>query len=252
MRKFLPLFTGLILLAAAACGGGNSAQTSAQTGFSSSREVSQRVGGSLNLVMGSDSKPGVFASYHLEADLSLPGLNTNGDGIEVAKSSVSADVEGKNIHLVMSDSDGAGREGYIIGDKEYKMVNGSPTEMMGQIALSWAVWPLKVVIPLAGTATFAVPNGNDTLSGRAVEVYAIDSAGYDPATFKQLQDSGMFPYTAAKGTVWIDHETGGLMKADLTYQENIYDSAGKLLGNEAGAIKLEISNIGAVSVTAPK
>ena len=133
------------------------------------------------------------------------------------------------------------------------MVNGSPQATIGQVALGWSIWPLEVVAPYAfGASLHAEKTGGESVNGRAATVYAFDSSKGDPAAIAAMSTSGLIGLTESKGTVWIDNETGGMLKLTMDYVTGVTNSdATKTIGQGTGHIQLEISNIGQTSVTSP-
>ncbi len=81
--------------------------------------------GALNLVLGSTDEPGVFSSYHLELTLDTPQVNDEGTAVVNQVTQISADVEGANVlSSSLTRARRETKEGYIIGETEYKMVDG--------------------------------------------------------------------------------------------------------------------------------
>lgn len=248
-KKFLMgvLIAGLLLAGCAGKGGSNTGGNSS-SGESSKADLSN----ALNLVLGSSDKPGVFDSYHIELSLDIPQLSDDSTSVVNEKTLISADVAGKDVHIIQTDPGATeSKEGFIVGDKEYKMIDGKPQEMMGQIALGWAMWPLQVVMPYAYAANFAQKTGTDTIDGRAADVYTFDAANADAASKSMMESFGLSGMTNGKGTVWIDQATGAMLKLDMTYDETLSDSDQKEIGTGTGNISIEISKVGQVTVTSP-
>ena len=233
--------------------GNNAAATQADTGSAGSASSADAdLGSALNLVVGSDSEPSVFPSYHLEATMDTPTLSDDQTSIVNETTQMSVDVAGSNVHIFQTDPGAtAQKEGFIIGDKEYKMVDGAPQEMDGQIALSWAMWQLKVVGVYAYPAYFAKKTGSDTIDGRAAEVYTFDNSDTNAASDTAMNSMGVGDLTTGTGTVWIDQKTGAMLKLDMTYTSTITNNDQKEIGKGSGSIKLEISKVGQVTVTSP-
>ena len=253
MGKKALMICVMLALFLSSCAGKSDDGTKSSPSSNSSTSSSGNLGSALNLVMGSDSEASVFSSYHIDVNLDIPQLNDDSTAVVNQKTLIAADVEGKNIHILQTDPGAsAQKEGYIIGDKEYKIVDGKPQEMMGQIALSWAMWPLHVVMPYAYASYWAKASGSDTLDGRKADVYDFDSSKADAASNSAMSAMGMEAMTQGKGTVWIDHETGGMLKLNMTYTENVTDSNQKVVGPGTGTITLEVSKVNQVKVTSPQ
>jgi hypothetical protein len=217
---------------------------------------SNNLGNALNLVTGSTDVPSVFPSYHIEMVLDTPKPNDDYTAIVNETIHISADVAGKNVHLFQTDPGMTDpKEGYIIGDtdKEYKLVDGAWQEMMGQIALSWAMWPLTVVVPYSYAAALYSNNlGTEEVDGHNAAVYELDTSKADPATIASMETYGLSGMSG-KGKVWIDQETGGMLKLELAYTSELQSLDGTTnLGIGSGNISLEVSKVGAVTVTSPQ
>jgi hypothetical protein len=222
------------------------------TGKASPDELSQ----ALNIVLGSDETPSVFPSYHIDVTLDSPKANNDFTAIVNEVTTISADVQGKNIHLFQTNPGAAeASEGFIIGDsdKEYKMVSGAAEETLGQVALGWAFWPLDVVVPYAlASALWSNKTGTDTIDGRSAVIYAIDSSKGDPAAIAALTGNGLFGTITASGNVWIDKETGGMLKLEMTYTTGVSNlNRDAKIGDGTGTISLLVSKVGQVTVTSP-
>lgn len=212
--------------------------------------------GALNLLLGTTDKPSVFESYHLELVLDTPQANDDDTAVVNEKISISADVAGKNVHILQIDpGETTAKEGYIIGDteKEYKLVDGAWQEMMGQIALGWAMWPLQVVMPYAyTTSVYAGKLGIEEVDGRKAIAYALDTTKADPAVLAGMQAFGVGNFTGT-GKVWIDKETGALLKLQLNYTEDVSKAdASAVIAQGTGSITMEVTKVNQVTVTSPQ
>jgi hypothetical protein len=229
---------GLLLTS---CAGKNSAAT-----------VNTNLPGALNLVLGTTDKPGVFSSYHIELTLDTPKLNDDSTVVINETTKISADVEGKNIHITQTDPGAtAPKEGYIIGDNEYKIVDGGKQNTNGMIGLAWAMWPLQVVIPYAYAANYAKKTGTEAVGGRTADVYTFNSADASTTSQKVLQNAGLGGMSDISGTVWIDQKTGAMLKLTMTYTSNLTDNNGKVVGSGTGNVALEITQVDQVQVVEP-
>lgn len=116
----------------------------------------------------------MFSSYHIDINLDVPQLSDDSSSVVNKATVISADVQGAKVHIIQTDPGAtASKESYIIGDKEYKIIDGSPEEMRGQIALGWAMWPLQVIMPYAYAAYFGKQSGTEALDGHNALVYLI-------------------------------------------------------------------------------
>ncbi|MFZ6030089.1 MAG: hypothetical protein ACOYYS_20425 [Chloroflexota bacterium] len=197
-----------------------------------SADIPTRIANALGLVLGENDRPSVFASYHAEVALDIPG-----DGLK----HYSADVQGKNIHLIFAEG-GEFQEVYTIDEQEYIVEASGVREGLGLVGLTWVMWPLDVIYPYSIASAGPTFIGEEALDGRIAEVYALDSANVDPATLQALQSFSPVTIQQAKGTIWIDKETGGLLRLVLDYGVE---------GQGSGHIEITFSQIGAVSVQRP-
>jgi len=212
--------------------------------------------GALNILLGTTDTPSVFESYHLEMVLDTPKANDDDTAVVNEKISISADVAGKNVHILQIDpGETTPKEGYIIGDtdKEYKLVDGVWQEMMGQIALAWAMWPMQVVMPYAyTTSVYAGKLGNEEVDGRTAKVYELDTTKADAAIIASMKAFGLGEFTGT-GKIWIDKETGALLKLQLNYTEDVSKAdASAVIAQGTGSITMEVTKVGQVTVTSPQ
>lgn len=212
--------------------------------------------GALNLLLGGTDTPSVFDSYHLEMVLDTPQANDDYTAVVNEKVSVSADIAGNNVHIFQIDpGETDPKEGYIIGDteKEYKLVDGVWEETMGQIAMAWVMWPLQVIMPYAfTTSVYAGKIGTEEVDGRAAIAYELDTAKADPAVLASMAAFGMGEFVGT-GKVWIDKETGALLKLQLDYTQDVYNAdASAVVAPGTGSINMEVTKVGQVSVTSPQ
>jgi hypothetical protein len=270
MKKFVMvlLVAGLLLTACGSKSSNATPGTDASSTAASTEAATQSqdnsgaassnddLSGSLNVLLGTTDKPSVFDSYHLEMVLDTPKANDDDSAVINEKISISADVAGKNVHIFQIDPGMTNpKEGYIIGDtdKEYKKVDGAWQETMGQIALAWAMWPMQVVMPYSySTSVYANKTGSEAVDGRDATVYELDTTKADAAVIASMAAFGLGNFNS-KGQVWIDKKTGALLKLKLDYTEDVMNSdASKAIGTGNGSITMEISKVGAVTVTSPQ
>lgn len=212
--------------------------------------------GALNVLLGTTDSPSVFESYHLEMVLDTPKGNEDDTAVINEKVSISADVAGKNVHILQIDpGETTPKEGFIIGDtdKEYKLVDGVWQETMGQIALGWAMWPMQIVMPYAyTTSVYAGKLDIEDVGGRNATAYELDTAKADPAVLTSMKAFGLGEFKGT-GKIWIDKETGALLKLQLNYTEDVFNSdASAVIGPGTGSITMEVSKVGQVTVTSPQ
>jgi hypothetical protein len=267
-KKLILILTGFTMVLAACSGSGPASATAVGTvdapgGTVGSPEgaaggsVPKDLGDSFNLTIGTDSKPSVFPSYHIELTLDLPKPNPDFSAVVNEMTKISADVQGENIHIFRIDPGTAIPEEIIIlGDTgmEYKMVDGSPQATVGQLALNWSFWKLKVVAPFAaGVSLHADKTGEEIINGRSAVRYEFDSSKGDPGAIAAIMSKPeSIGFHQSKGTLWVDKETGGMLKLTLDYVTGVPNKDfSKSIGEGTGHIELGISKISQVTVTSP-
>ena len=247
MQKKLVVLLILCALILSSCGS-KSSDAAASSGSLDSTDISS----ALNLVLGSADRPSVFDSYHIELILDSPVLGDDNLTVTNETTRISADVAGDNIHIVQLDPGATEtKEGYIIGDAEYKIVDGEKQDTNGMIGLAWAMWPLKVVVPYAFAVNYGSKTGTDTIDGRSADVYVFDTANAPADVLAYLNAADATGTTSAKGTVWIDKETGAMLKLEMSYHDNFSDNDGKVVAYGAGTVTLEITKINQTTVVEP-
>ena len=241
MAKKIVIILLLLSLVLTGCG--------SKSGIGSTNED---LSGALNLVLGTTDEPSVFDSYHIELVLDTPVLSDDSTTIVNELTQISADVEGANVHILQIDpGETEQKEGFIIGEGEYKLVNGAKEDTMGFIALSWAMWPMQVVLPYALAANWNTKTGTETLDGREADVYAFDSANAPESVQSGLAAYGMTGTLSANGTVWIDKETGAMLKLDMNYVTSLTDNDGKVVGDGNGHVTIDITGVNQTAVVEP-
>jgi hypothetical protein len=150
---------------------------------------------------------------------------------------MSADMQGTNVHFTHTNS-GRTITGYVIDGQGYDANGQAQAAGSGSASMDWLMWPLDLQILLGTASPNATAAGTETLEGRTVEVYDIDASGLTPAGVPPL-------VTAVTGTLWIDQETGALLKAVLDYQATVGSGSG------TGHIEVTVTQIGSVTVTLP-
>jgi hypothetical protein len=115
------------------------------------------------------------------------------------------------------------------------------------------MWPMDAVV-IFGAAAGASPTAQpaSTWEGRPVDVYSVDST----KTGAPLPDTSMgllpFSVTSINGTFWIDHATGGLIKADLQFEADVKNPGQATpIAHGQGLLQITVSQIGQASVSLP-
>ncbi len=164
---------------------------------------------------------------------------------------------GPNIHLSQTSTPTGGSpavtEGYLIDDTNYLAAGGQVQEDIFGIQMIWLTWPLEVLMPLSAASLGSEALGSEEVNGRLADKYLIDTAKADPTSLEMLR--GMLPMNPlvdeAHGTIWVDQETGGLLKLSIDYSGTFKDLSGNIVGSAPGHIEIEISQVGNVTVNLP-
>lgn len=222
-------------------------ETTPQTGSDGSPAL--RVAGALSILLGMDESQVGLPSYHMEAYHNIPAWE--GGAVVQYEDWMVADVQGQNIHFNDRVIDPGGStttaEAYLMGEEEYDVENGvlqpEGTSMTG---LAWILWPLDPAVILGTGASSAVVAGTETLEGRTAEKYTVNTSGAMAAA------AGVgLTVTAVSGQVWVDQQTGALLKAELDYQADVKDPDGNIKGSGSGRLEIIITQIGNVTVILP-
>ena len=208
-----------------------------------------RVASGLNILLDMDASQPAPSSYHMESTHQPPAWE-GGKVVQYVDRMI-ADVEGKNIHFndTVTNPDGSvtTSESYLMGEEEYDVKNGQlQSEGTSMTKLAWALWPMDIATIMGTGATSAQLKGTDKVDGRTAEVYDISATG--PMT----TPGGMgLSVTSVNGQVWIDQETGALLKAALDYTADVKDADGNVKGNGPGRFEIIVSQVGSTTVTLP-
>jgi hypothetical protein len=276
------------LLAATACGGGTPAPqptkisgTPAPAGATaaptkaaaaaptsapaaSSKDAQSRISDSASRLLMDDNP--AFKSFHLEASGTDPSWDQQGKKVVNQGFTLKADKSGADLYLLYTQEKTADKaatttEGYSINGglggkdgtgKEYVLQGGKLTESLGAVSMTWVFFPLKVVLPLAIAALGSSAQGTESVDGRQAEKYAVDSANAPAGVLGAM--GAFLSVTSAKGTVWIDKETGALLKCSLDYSQDFVDPPGSktVVGKGNGHIELVATKVNSTSVVLPK
>jgi len=281
MSRQKPRFTALLLIAVllvpllAACGGpeAKSAQPAATAPAAkptakpaaqatakpaASADPSTRVSESLGLLMGQSDKPGALPSFHVEINDSGPTYDRQAKTVLTNAVKIKADVQGTDVHAWIEGDDGKTTEGYVIGNDDYVVDGGQvKQDALAGVGLTWAMWQLEPVVILSLAGLGAQAAGTQAVDGRTADVFAVDMAKADPAVLAGVQAFIGRGISVAKGKVWVDQQSGALLKTVLDYEQDLYDvtSSDKNappVGHGSGHIDIAVSQVGKVSVSLPK
>ncbi len=213
------------------------------------RNPTVRVSLCLNILFGMVPKQPGPSSYHMEAvDLSPVW---SGGKIAQRRETMSADVDGKDVHYTHRETppDGSAKasEAYLIGSQEYAVLNGQ-VQPPAADSMTWKLWALNLTTVLSVGSTGAAAAGTETLDGRPAGVYELSGTG---TSLSEAAGIGL-PVSSVAGKVWVDQQTGALLKAVLDYQAGVRDTAGNDKGPGTGHLEITVTQVGQVTVTLPK
>jgi hypothetical protein len=166
---------------------------------------------------------------------------------------ISADVQAANLYLKHIVDQQVVYDGYVVNDQEYAVLNGQVENAPGTVKQDWAALQLDIVTPYSVASLGPVAQGQDSVDGRATDVFALDSTRADPSILATVQSMSLLAginITSASGTVWLDQQTGALLKLilDYTAEPKVQQGSG---GSVSGHIELIVSQVGRVSVRLP-
>jgi hypothetical protein len=208
-----------------------------------------RVAGGLGILLGMDESQVAPPSYHMEAYHKIPAWE--GGAVVQYEDWMVADVQGQNIHFSDRVLNPGGStttaEAYLIGEEEYDVENGKlQPQGPSMTQMAWVLWPLDPTVILGTAANGAQASGTEVLDGRTAEVYTVDASGAMGGV-----GGVSLAVTAVSGRVWIDQETGALLKAELDYQADVKDQDGNVMGSGTGRLEITVTQVRNVTVTLP-
>jgi hypothetical protein len=209
------------------------------------QNVQARISAALSKLLGNGKTPGPIPSYRLKMDESMPA--SSGE----RNTSLQAEVQGVNIHFVLNGASGT-KDVFLYDGKEYDLKNGIAQPGSPTLRSDWILWRMdpSIILSMAGLAA-PKPQASVTLEGHSVDVFAVDSS----QSKSPLPDVSMglsFQITSIRGTVWIDHETNVLLKADLEFEAGVKKPGDtKSSSTGKGALHLSVDQLGSTTVMLP-
>jgi hypothetical protein len=209
--------------------------------------ASARIITSLATLLGNEKTPSPLGSFALTATEIKPAAS----GPDTT--TMQAEVQGANVHFILT-SGGETTDAILFEGNEYNVVGGKAQPGSAMLSATWSLWQLDplMVLSAVGMGSPRTEAGT-TLEGRPADVYSVDTTNLGG----EGQDSsfGLLPLviTSIKGTVWIDHDTGALLKADLQFEASVRKPGESTPGAHGkGEFHLAVSQIGKVTVALPK
>jgi hypothetical protein len=169
-----------------------------------------------------------------------------------------ADLERDNVFVVcnikaLRTGEGLTLEGWIMGEGR---PGGVPYEMTGgKLDLSPRVqhqcWMRAYAWTpaLSAAASGHKAAGQERVDGRSADKYLVEAPGNALERIRPLMNLGY-----ARGAVWLDRETGALLKASIDYGENFAEQRGsdKVVATGDGHVEMLVTRVGKVAVKLPK
>ena len=199
-----------------------------------------------------------LGSYHLEMKGKQPRFDRTTKSVSVEEWRLRADVAGDNISVRCDVEHAESKktetlEGWILGEGR---PGGVPYEATGgQIDVSPRIqqqcWMRAYAWTpaLSAAASGVTATGQQPVGGRAADKYTVEAS---PAALDRIRP--MMYLTESKGTVWLDQQTGALLKAMMTYRESFTEPRGSdnVIGTGDGRIEMMVTRVGKVTVKSPK
>jgi hypothetical protein len=170
-----------------------------------------RINGALSLLLSPEPTQTTLPSFHFVARNQSPAW-FNGMSL-LAEDQMNADVQGANVHYkeVKNFPGQASRvtEVYLVDGQEYDVVNGQVGTAVAN-SNAWLMWQVNPILMLITGEQGATPAGTETVEGRTAEVYALQGG------ISTLSGpTAGFPASIVSGKVWIDQQTGAMLKAEI-------------------------------------
>lgn len=219
----------------------------------------KRIGDSSSLLF--TSKPPVLGSYHLEMAGSGPVWSSKTNAASTESFTVKADVQGDNIHLVKTTTEGDAApvtlDAYIMqgglgnsdgGGKEFQVTDGVLKPGFG-MEIAWVSLPLELLGATAIGGAGATAQGQESVNGRTADKFDINSDKV-PAGVMAILGSNI---DKLRGTVWVDQQTGALLKLNADYELSVSKMGSQeVAGKGPRHVELVVSNVGSTTVTLPQ
>jgi hypothetical protein len=213
---------------------------------SSELPLGARLVQSISILTGNETTPSPFSAFAFTMKEEEP---SEGDPVVTT---LQAEVAGADYHYVLASGKKYSDQ-YFVGGQYYEVVDGQVQPGSELRQMSWLTWQMDPIQFLAAAAVAAPQaEAGTALEGRGVDVFSIDSGRLGGPMADMSY--GLLPYTvtAMQGVLWIDHETGALLKADLTFEADIR-KAGETTASAhgIGSLNLDVGQIGTATVNLP-
>jgi hypothetical protein len=220
--------------------------------------VERRIVDSPGVTLQAPSGKLALGSFHLEMKAKQPRLDADKKRVDVEEWTLTADLERDNVFVacnVKGPSSGPVQtiQGWMIGEGRpggvpYEAAGGPPAvspRVQHQCWMRSYAWTPA----LSAAASGHTVAGQEMIDGRSADKYQLE------ARAKALEHlRPMMNLTGARGTVWLDRQTGALLKAIIDYKEVFTESRGsdKVIGSGDGHVEMMVTRVGKVTVKLPK
>lgn len=199
-----------------------------------------------------------LSSFHLEIAAKQPRFDDAKKQVVIDEWRLTADLERDNVALVCNiKAPATGQaqrlEGWIIGEGR---PGGVPYEMTGgrlelSLRLQHQCWMRSSAWTpaLSASASGHTAARPETIDGRSADKYMVEAGEKALGPIRPLMN-----LSSAKGAVWLDRETGALLKASIAYRENFTAARGsdKVVATGDGHVEMRVTRVGNVRVKLPK
>jgi hypothetical protein len=256
MRQFSFPFWVVVSLAAFLLAAAPSVR--GQTSSQSAADVERRITDSPGVTL--QARFGKFAlgSFHLEMSARQPRFDDAKKQVAIDEWRLTADLDRDNVALVCNIKEPATGQaqtlkGWIIGEGR---PGGVPYEMAGgrlelSLRLQHQCWMRSSAWTpaLSAAASRHTAAGQEIIGGRSADKYIVEAPAKPLAHVRPMMN-----LSSAKGAVWLDRETGALLKASIDYRENFTERRGsdKVVATGDGHVEMLVSRVGKVTVKVPK
>lgn len=230
----------------------------AQPSAGPAADVERRIIQSPGITLQAPSGKLALGSFHLQMMARQPRFDRAGQRVITEDWRLSANLERDNVSVKCQlKESGTGRtqtiEGWILGEGR---PGGIPYEVIaGTLDVSprvehqcWSrVYAWTPV--LSAAASGHAPAGQETIDGRTADKYRIEANSNALDRIRPMMNLSF-----SRGTVWLDRQTGALLKAMLRYKENFTAGRGsdKIIGAGNGHVEMTVMRVGNVAVKTPK
>jgi hypothetical protein len=221
-------------------------------------KIEQLIIGAPGITLQARSGKLALGSLHLEMSAKQPRFDASNKRVFIDDWRLTADLERDNVSVlckVKEPTTGNPQtiEGWILGEGR---PGGVPYEATGgKVDLSPRVQHQCWIRSYAWTPVLSAAArghtvmGEEKIDGRLADKYRVDAPRDALDHIRPMTN-----LSASRGTVWLDRQTGALLKAIIDYKENFTEQRGsdKIIGTGEGHVEMIVTRVGKVTVKLPK